>query len=264
LVGVFVVGSPIGRRCFTKYAGDLLLISKDGLLPMSQALMSSRVNVQIALTNKIQQATSDATTSYGSNFGWETVLYPSENMLLVNVPISSTKSHQYVMHVITGAWCRFTGWNAFCWESFNDHIYFGTTGGVNLAWSGMSDNGANINAEALQAFNYFGNPSQTKHFTMARPIISVNAKPSIAININVDFDIEASLSVPTFSPFVAGLWDSGLWDAALWGGSVESRKDWISITGIGRCGALHLGFDGNSFEFRWDSTDLVYETGGTL
>jgi hypothetical protein len=36
LVGVWWLGSPIGRRCYVKFAGDLLLICEDGLLPLSE------------------------------------------------------------------------------------------------------------------------------------------------------------------------------------------------------------------------------------
>jgi hypothetical protein len=263
LQGVFVIGSPIGRRCLVKYGGDMLMISKDGLLPMSKALMSSRVNTRVALTDKIQQAASEATTTYGANFGWETMLYPAENMLLMNVPTSATTSEQYVMNTITGSWCRFTGWNATCWERFNDLIYFGTLDGVNLAWSGQSDNGANINAEALQAFNYFGNDME-KRFTLARPILSSNGTPGISIGLNVDFDLSAPVGTPTFSPTTYGIWDTGLWDAALWGGDYQIKKDWLGVNGIGRCAALHMKLALMGILLKWASTDYIYEDGGFL
>jgi len=76
LVGVWELGSPIGRRCFMKYAGDLLLICQDGLLPMASALQSSRLNPKVALTNKIQYATSAAISAYSANFGWELLYFP--------------------------------------------------------------------------------------------------------------------------------------------------------------------------------------------
>jgi hypothetical protein len=63
LVGTFWVGAPIGRRCVAQFAGDVLLISKDGLIPLSKALMSSRVDSKIALTDKIQN------TRFGGDVG---------------------------------------------------------------------------------------------------------------------------------------------------------------------------------------------------
>lgn len=264
LVGVFLIGSPIGRRCFEKFGGDLIMVSRDGLLPMSKALMSSRVNQQIALTDKIQQAAAEVATLYASNFGWETILYPSENMLLMNIPVSSTESQQYVMNTITGAWCRFTGWQAACWERFNDMIYFGTASGVNLAWSGLSDNAANIDGEVLQAFSYFGNTAQVKRFTLIQPIFRTNGSPGITIGINVDFDTSAPVSTPTFSATSAAVWDVALWDTGIWGGSLEIKKDWIGVTGVGRAASAHLKVALLGIELRWAATVYNYETGGFL
>ncbi|HEY6019678.1 MAG TPA: hypothetical protein VIY48_07185, partial [Candidatus Paceibacterota bacterium] len=79
LAGVYYMGSPIGSRCLHKMGGDLLVISRDGLMPLSKALMSSRVNTKAALTDKIQSAISDAVTSYGASFGWDFLLYPQSN-----------------------------------------------------------------------------------------------------------------------------------------------------------------------------------------
>lgn len=264
LVGVFIIGAPIGRRCLTKYGGDMLMISRDGLLPMSKALMSSRVNTKIALTDKIQQATSEATTSYGGNFGWQTILYPSKNALLMNVPISATESHQYAMNTITGAWCRFTGWNATCWARFNDLIYFGTSGGVNLAWFGQSDNGTNINSEALQAFHYFGDGGRVDLFTMVRLILSTNGDVGVSVGVNVDFDVSAPVSIPNFSPSDAALWDSALWDVGLWGGDYVIKKDWVSVNAYGKCAAVHIKTVSQGLKLKWAATDFNFLPGGYL
>src|SRR3990167_6560161 len=70
LVGVWHIGSPLGNRCGFKYAGDLLLVTQDGVQPLSAALQSSRLNPRVSLTDKIQKAVSDAAANYGSNFGW--------------------------------------------------------------------------------------------------------------------------------------------------------------------------------------------------
>ena len=40
LIGVFMLGHPLGRRCGTKMGGDLVINSTEGLLPLSKALLS--------------------------------------------------------------------------------------------------------------------------------------------------------------------------------------------------------------------------------
>jgi len=263
LKGRYYVGTPIGRRCFANYAGDLLLISQDGVLPMSRALQSSRVNPKVAVTNKIQYAMSQAATSYSANFGWELLLYPVENMLLLNVPTSSTTSVQYAMNTITGAWCSFSGWNAACWCLHNDEIYFGTTNKVVKAWSGYDDMGLNIVADAKSAFNYFGTRSQ-KLFTMARPIIVANALPPLAVGLNYDFDDTDPTGAISGAVSTAGVWDTALWDVGVWGGDPTIIKYWQGVRGIGFAAATRLKFEGKNYSVSWISTDYVYQSGGIL
>lgn len=264
LVGVYDVGSPIGRRCFIKYGGDLLVITRDGVLPLSKALLSSRVNARIAITDKIQSAVATAVADYGSNFGWQLIQYPNGNMLLLNVPTSTTAFQQYVMNTITGAWCRFTGYAASCWELYNDSIYYGTEGGVNKAWDTYADNGANIVGDVIPAFNYFGNRAQLKRWTMARPIIAADGTPSILLGINTDFDTSAPIGTPTLNPPVAGVWDTSIWDGAIWGGSLQIQKNWQSVFGMGYAASLHMRIASKYYQIRWQSTDYVYEKGAVI
>jgi len=265
LVGVWAVGSPIGRRCLVKYAGDLLIVSRDGVLPMSEALQSTRVNSRLALTDKIQNAISAASTVYAATFGWEMELYPGEDALIVNVPTSATTSDQYIMNTISRAWCRFTGWQAKCWELHNDLMYFGTAGKVGLAWSGTSDAGVPITADVLPAFNYFGSRTQLKQWTMVRPTLSVDIVPSLQLGLNVDFDQTPTLGSPSFTPTAAvWVWDTALWDTAIWGGDGNIRKDWQTVSGLGYAASLRMRVTSATATTQWAAVDYLYQNGGVL
>ncbi len=182
LVGVYWIGSPVGRRCFVKFAGDVLIICQDGVLPLSGALQSSRVQPQVALSYKIQRATSEAVTLYGSTFGWQLLPFPGANMLILNVPVQAGNQEQYVMNTITKSWGKFTGWAANCWELYNDSPYFGGSTFIGKAWNGTTDGGSAIQANALQAFSYFGNRAQLKRWTMMRPIFQCTNQPTLLAN----------------------------------------------------------------------------------
>jgi hypothetical protein len=264
LTGVWQLGSPVGRRCFLKYSGDLLLICQDGLVPMSSALQSSRVNPNVALSNKIMYAMSQAITSYGSTYGWQTVYYPKANMLLLNVPVSVGSQEQYVMNTITKAWCNFTGWAANCWALFNDDIYFGGNGIVGKAWNGNNDAGSNIEADGKQAFNYFGSPGILKRFTMMRPTLSTNGSPGILSALNIDFDDSAITSPITYSSSSGYVWDTAKWDQSLWGGGNTVQRPWQGVSGVGYCAAPRLKTVSQGIDVHWISTDIVMERGGIL
>lgn len=263
-VGVYQLGAPLGNRCFMKYGSDLLYIGKDGMAPMSKALSSTRVNTDVNLTAKIQGAIADATTLYASNFGWSLLLNPPANMVLINVPVAQDMQEQYVMNTITGAWCRFTGWAANCWQLFQDEIYFGSNGYVGLAWKSFADDGQNIVGVAQQAFNQFGAAQQDKRFTMLRPVLRSNGSPATMAGINTNYDQTIPQTALSFAPVNYGVWDVGQWDVSLWGGDLETVFQWQGANTTGYVGSPILKVASNGIETHWVSTDVVFEGGSIL
>ncbi len=266
LVGVWRLGSPIGRRCLYKFAGDLLLISQDGVAPMSTALQSDRLDQRAELTDKIQKAVSDAVTAYGANFGWQILSYPKENQLYLNVPVTVGTQQQYVMNTITKAWCNFTGWNANVFELYGDNMYFGGAGFIGQAWNGLSDNGANILANGKQAFNYCGDPTIYKRWTLMRPMLLSNGVPAFQCSIDVDFQDNDSVNTLAFSASTYAVFDgvgaSSQWDTAIWGGAASIIRNWQGVNGMGNCCAPKLKTASMNIRVEWVNTELVQENGG--
>lgn len=264
LVGIFRIGSPVGKRCWLKYAGDLLIITNDGVVPLSGALQSSRTNPKVAVTDKIQTAMNTAINSYGANFGWQLIDFPLGNQLWLNVPVAEgSTQQQFVMNTINKSWANYTGWEANCWELHNDSPYFGANTYVGKAWDTFGDNGDNINADAIQAFNYFGN-RQLKRYTMARPILRTDGSPALQINVNVEYDLSDTTSPLTFSPINYAVWDTAVWDTDVWGGGLNVIKNWQGVNGIGVCASPHLNLASSGIQVTWVSTDIVMETGAIL
>lgn len=271
LTGVWALGAPLGRRCSMKWGGDLLLITLDGILPMASSLQSSRLDPRVAISDKIYNAISNATTTYQSNFGWDMLYYAKANMLIINVPVAVGQQQQYVMNTITKAWCNFTNWPANCWALYNDEPYFGGNGVVCRAWNGFADNATNINGLAQQAFNYMvppppsgGSRAVQKRFTMARPILFSNGAPAAAINLDMDYDLTAPTGSLSFTSIPSGVWDSALWDTGVWTGGLNVSKNWYGVQGIGYCASINLSVNAQGIETHWAATDLVFEAGGTL
>jgi hypothetical protein len=264
LIGVWIIGAPISRRCMAKYGGDLLILTLDGLIPFASALQSSRLDPNIALSDKIQGAFAAAARIYKDTFGWGLLYNPLNNALIVNVPVS-TGQQQFVMNNITKAWCNFTGWNAACWALVENEPYFGGNTYVAKAWTagdgGYADDGEPIRTKALQAFNYFETRGVIKYFTRARPSIFSNGQPSVVIGINTDFQTADQTGAVSFSPTVAGLWNVGLWDVALWGSDVVITNNQSGVTGIGYSGAISFNSSSKNLQVQWASTDVVYQIG---
>ena len=267
LKGVWQLGQTFNRRCFFKYAGDLLLLTQDGLVPLASALQSSRLDPRINITDKIYQAVSTAASSYYDNFGWQVNYYASQNMLILNVPVSSG-IQQYVMHTITKSWANFTNINANCWEVHGKaDIFFGGNGFVGRFWDGTNDDGSNINATIQQAYSYFDTRATLKRFTMARPIFIVdNSLPTVLVGISTDFNPVPPTGSVTYNPYSSGgsKWDVALWDNGYWAGGNNIAKQWQGVTGIGFSGGISMSIASQGVDLHWASTDIVFETGGVL
>jgi hypothetical protein len=265
LVGIFRIGAPIGRRCILRLGPDLVIITQDGFVPLSQALNSARSTPQVALSDNIREAVNSATRDHGSKFGWQPILYPKGRYVLFNVPIVEGGTYyQYIMNVTTGAWCRFTGQNGGCWEVHNDELYFGGSTVVYKADTGNNDNNANITGEAKTAFNYFNHRGQLKRFTMVRPLLASEGTLAPILGLNVDFSDELPTGTPTYSGSAGSPWDTSPWDTSSWGSDPTIRRDWQSVNGIGYCAALRLKAAAKNLNIHWHATDFIFEAGGIL
>lgn len=268
----FRMGRPIGRRCFENVGSDLYIVCADGLFPLSKALLTDRSQTQDALSDKISNLIDSDVVLYGANFGWECKLYTIGSKIIVNVPqTENAKQRQYVMNTISGAWCRFTNWNANCFAVMGDTLYFGSNLGatansafVAKADSGFSDAGAYISGEAKTAFQYFGALGREKHFTMVRPIITTAGNVQISLSMDVDFGNRRPTNTPTFSGNAGTLWNTALWNTFPWADVSEIKKNWQSVAGIGTVGALHMLVVNNKSAFSWQSVDYMYKVGAPI
>ena len=265
LVGTFRTGAPIGRRCFAKAGADVLILTTDGAFPLSKALLTDRSQLNLSATDKIANPINNDVVAYRNNFGWQPIIYPIGNKLIINVPTTETNtSIQYVMNTTHGAWCRFVGWNAFCFEVLGDDLYYGGANGVWLADVGQSDDGVEISGTVQQAFSYFGSKGLQKIFHMARPILISEGSIVPSVLMNVDFGSRRTTSSSYTAGSSGAVWDVAPWDTSDWAASDVISKNWQSISGIGFAGGLRLSTALKNLSCAWVSTDFIYEVGGSL
>jgi hypothetical protein len=276
LVGVFRIGTPVGRRCVIKFGADLAVVTTDGVQPFSQVLPVDRASgAALSITDKVRSAFSYAARTYGTLSGWQIFDYPRGNWLAVNVPTTSSTEthHQYVMNALTGAWCRFKGMNAACWGLYGDDLYFGgALGVVYKADIGYSDDGATITGDAWGSNQYFGSRGQLKQFRLIRPILTSLGSPTLAIAILTDYDDTAPSGAVTLSG-QSPLWDTVFWDESYWGSESSIIKDWIGVSALGTAAAVRLRIttgaslaDESDLEYlaQEDGTALLAEDGGLI
>lgn len=265
-VGSFSIGRPIGRRCVTQYGTDCVVITENGVFPMSALLQAGDAErAKFALSFKIQDAFTAAARSYFSNFGWNVRVFPKQDALLVNVPMAEDGVHeQYVMNTIKKTWCRFTDWDAEDFAVFNGELYFTNSTVVYKAWTGTSDNGSNIVFYGKQAFQNFGS-NEPKQVMLFMPILSVNGSVAYGADVDVDFDDDEIAGTVTYTVTSGAVWDTSNWDEAYWASGQEVVKQWSSVAEYpGRWLSGKIKITSNALTCQWMASTMIYEDAPSL
>lgn len=261
LQGVPKIGAPIAARGVYKLGNDVIVLTKDDWTSLVKAFGKDRVGT--GKSSKISGAALAAARSYSSNFGWGICHYPAGNMLIINVPTSSTVFHQHVLNTVTGAWCRFTGMNGRCWATYNDELYFGGAGGVVYkADTGTDDNDDAIAAEAQTAWTHFGR-QQPKMMVGVRPVISCTGSLTLTFGFGFDFK-EVQVNQSASSASSGPLWDVALWDVEQWAPEANIRTDQYDASGEGTDISFRWRYSGEGQEIKWYRTDYWLIPGWAL
>ena len=268
LVGVYRIGRPIGRRFYTRVGPDVIAITADGVVSLSKQLLAERSQPEDTLSYKIINSITNDVQSYANNFGWQPILYPIGNKIIINVPSAENNTqYQYVMNTITGAWSTFgknaTPWLSACYETLGDNLYYGGNGVVVLADTGSDDNGSVISIEVKPAFSYFQEPGRLKFFTLVRPIFTANG--NITPSYVLDLDFSNSNPVANTSYTSSGTaWNTVLWNTSPWSNISQIRKSWLVANGVGYSASFHMKANIKGIMFGLQSIDYAYEYGGVI
>lgn len=274
LVGKWRVGKPLFRRCFTQFSGDAVVLTENGVFPLSKLLKSRNVSFASALSNKIQPSFTNIVKEVGLDVpGWQACAYPQFDALIVNFPPSgflTTPAGQFVMNTITGSWCSFSGWEALCFIVFEGELYFGMPGAegiVRKAWGTLtSDAGQDIVGTVHTAYNDMGVPQRLKQVQQFRPLLVYNGAVEQEWGISADFtDAVLSSKITRGNSQAGAVWDVSLWDVSFWESSAAVYKLWRGVAHpLGYKLALWLKVATRDSNVRWSGTNYILMSGGML
>jgi hypothetical protein len=238
LVGVYRVGSPLGKKAYIRGGGDLAIATTVGLVPLSKAIALDVTALNVATVSyKIADGWTEAIAQRG-NTNWQALVWAENKMAMIAPPdmIGSTFPVIFVSNTETGAWARFTGWQAQCMETFRGQLYFGSPDGkVFLANVGGLDDGAAYSGAVVPLFDDLGEPGAAKIGTVGR----ARTRSSAAISDRLDLltDYKTFLPPAPDATLLTGTntWDDGIWGASQWGNPVADfvGQEWRSTGGVG-------------------------------
>jgi hypothetical protein len=265
-IGAYFIGRPIGRRCSVQFGGDLIILTVNGVFPLSQALQSATIDYKLALSFAIEPTFNADSRSFFNVFGWEAIIFAEQSSLIVNIPnVEDGLHYQYVMNTITKAWCRFTDWPIETFGYVNGELYGAVGTGTRKLWTGTIDGVDSINFYGKQAFSYFGTLGLLKKFKMYKPNLIVNSNLAFLTDIDVDFRDTAITGTATFSGTSGSTWNGSTWNSGTWNGSANIVRQWTSpAEWEGYSASVKLKITTGTTMVQWIANDIVFEYGGLL
>lgn len=238
-VGVYRIGKPLGNRSFIRGGGDIAVSTSVGLVPLSKAIELDVTSLNVATVSyKIADAWSDAVQIRGLT-GWQAELWPELKIAAFAPPTPDSVPVPvlFVTNTETGAWSRFTGWQALCFEVFQGRLYFGSPDGkVFIANVSGQDDGQPYTGVVLPLFEDLGTPASAKVAKLARAVVRATTPVNDLVSWHSNFNMSMP-AAPSSTPISGTLsvWDAGQWGLSIWDADSPQviSENWRSIGGLG-------------------------------
>lgn len=243
-------GLPTGRKIATTFGGDLLLLTRMGILPLSKLVLGGNAGEGTQYsTFKIGPLFNQLMLSRTALQGWSMVLHPEDNALVVTVPeATATATTQLAMSLANKSWSRFRDLPIYSAETHNGKFYFGTTDGRVLINDGYVDGvllsnpntWTAIQYAVLGAFQNLGNGNQKQVMTIRANILSESGTPSFEVAAKYNYDFTELDPVTTQASTGGPVWDSAVWDTSVWGGDYSATQALRGTAGMGQAVAIAI------------------------
>lgn len=235
---------PMGKNAWLKVAGDLLILTEIGLIPLTQATTKDPAALALAAVSRNIQPDWQKEARERRGLPWEVVKWTSRNIAYISCPIPGAESVTppmcFAVNLETGAWSKVTGWDTRCLVLHDDAVFFGSNDGrVRQADITGSDDGALIYYAFVGQMDHLQAPGAYKTVSQARAIFRTLGEFKPVISVTTDYKTTLPNYPDAANPSAPSLWDAGLWDQAQWDAGVEYytvQTRWISV---GRSGFAH-------------------------
>lgn len=274
--GTFFIGPvPHGSRVASEYGGELFVLSKFGITPMS-ALMSG-VTLADPYANvtghKIARLLRADLTTYGDDPGWSIQFVADIGSIMISVPVRDDGTYrQYVYNLSTEGWGLWRDIAMLSSDSWKGALMVGTPDGtvyrMDQTMDGVAANGSGglpIHWFLLTSYAHLNAPATFKRCKFVRPNFVAESEPRYAISAHYDYQTDEPAEVSGSPDAPSGaVWDTGLWGTALWNTSLNTPyNDILGTAGLGRSVAVAL-VGSSTTQCDLASFDIIWDVGGYL
>jgi hypothetical protein len=227
--GAFFIGEvPPMHRFAGQYGGDLFLLSRSGLVALTDLLRGIDIQsiASSSLAFRIARFLRTDMQASGTRAGWQVLFDGTEGVLTVATPRRADGTYrQYVLNLTTDGWGFWRGVPMLCFDTWKTFVYFGTEDGRVCVMDAQTDGGTvdgddvGQPVEFVVLFNYhnFNLPGKFKRGVLARPNWLSQAPPAFTTSFLYDFEVDFDRIFSPLPAILGDVWDSGLWDISHWG-----------------------------------------------
>lgn len=268
LIGVYSIGEPLAKSPYVPIGGDVLVVTKSGLTPVSGAIAKSPSELKVISASLAIEPDWEFWVQAWPT-GWNVATRPGKSQALISVP-NDENPFFFVINLETGAWARWTNIKAAAAAQLGDNLYFANGSDVFLADAGGDDNGTPFTIQVCTSYAGLGDPSAYKSAKRARGKFKRNIDFTPQFSISVDY-VPSFPSAPASSSGAAtgtgALWDVATWDTTDWGNLERTKggySKWQVVNGSGFAHAVQLqvvSLSDAKLDWEWIAHDLTFVAG---
>jgi hypothetical protein len=223
--GRWALGKPMGMNAHTQIGGDLVVLTIEGIVPLSVALARDISQTELAMLTRTIKPMWRENVAKRTTYPWTIARWDEYGALFVTWPGGNPGDRMCaVSNLATGAWCRFIGYDALCFLRRGADLFYGTQDGIIMQGERTGyDDGNHARkpylATLVGGWEMFGAPAANFTWHQARANFHSAAgepfQPQLAAAVNYNIVLP---SPPQAGPDTGPLdvWDQGLWDDARW------------------------------------------------
>jgi hypothetical protein len=214
--GRYFVGKPMGMNAHSQVGGDLLILTIEGIVPISQVITKSSGEMELAMISRAIKPMWREEVASKRAFPWTIKRWDEYGGIFITFP-GGTPGNRYclLMNSVTGAFGRAVGWDATCFIRKGVDMFFGTQGGIIMqADRSGYDDGLPYVATLIGGWEMFQARSQNVTWHQARAVFTASEREQFNPQIDAATDFFVTIPPPPPAgpdPGVSDVWDQGRW-----------------------------------------------------
>ncbi|MGL4487854.1 MAG: hypothetical protein ACRCU5_00225 [Rhizobiaceae bacterium] len=237
LVGRYDASPPMGRNAFETIGGDLLIATKQGLIPLSQISAKDPSMVNIAALSRNIEPDWLQYSALRTQTDWDLVKWTENSALVVCCPPYITQETPgnfvpanpscLVLSLDGGGWAKFVPWDCQTVVVFGGRFFFGDSAGRVFEGDVTgADDGDPYYFRFATAFSGMGAPALAKTATQARASWLSSIPLKYRSSMSADFSLEWPAVSPIAPAFTIGEeWDVATWDVSDWNTTPQRKPE---------------------------------------